>query len=135
VRVEEIAAVLRQGQAPLVVAKVNDSDEALIAQVVERLVVDVEVAFGHDPEGADGGQRAAILGVQFVDVVTNHDQLALLASRQVEIPHQPLAGVLVTVPFVVHALAAVLTPVTVARVISRIEHGCPPDMALRLGCP
>ena len=43
-----------------------------------------------------------------------------------------IAGQLVvTVPFVVHARAAVLPPVTVARVISRIEHGCPPDMALR----
>jgi hypothetical protein len=30
--------------------------------------------------------------------------------------------------------AAVLPLVTVARVIPRIEHGRPPDMALRLGC-
>ena len=32
---------------------------------------------------------------------------------------------------VVHAGAAVLPPVTVARVISRIEHGCSPNIALR----
>ena len=97
----------------------------------ERVAVDIEVALGHDPERADSGQRAAVLAVQFVDVVTDHDQLALLAARQVEVPHQALARVVVAVPFVVHALAAVLPPVTVARVISRIEHGCPPDMALR----
>jgi hypothetical protein len=85
----------------------------------------------HDPERADGGQRPAVLAVQLVDVITNHDQLALVPARQVEIPHQALARVVVAVPFVVHTFAAVLPLVTVARVISRIEHGCPPDMALR----
>ena len=94
-------------------------------------MVDVEVVLGHDPKRADGGQRTAVLAVQFVDVVTDHDQLALLTARQIEVAHQALAGIVVAVPFVVHPLAAVFPPVTVARVISRIEHGCPPDMALR----
>jgi hypothetical protein len=65
-------------------AKVNDIDEAFIASVLERLVVDVEVRFGHDPEGADGGQRAAVLAVQLVGATTINDQLALLAARQVD---------------------------------------------------
>ena len=85
-RIEKVPAVLRQGHAALVVAKVNDIDEALIAQVVEGLVVDVEVLCGHDPEGADGSQRAVVLAVQFVDAIAINDQLALLAARQGERP-------------------------------------------------
>jgi len=74
--------------------------------VVERLVVDVEVVFGHDPEGADAGQRATVLAVQLEDTVTMHDQLALLAARQVEVPHKTFARVVVAVPLIVHACAA-----------------------------
>jgi len=95
-------------------------------------VVDVEVVLRHDPKGADGGQRAAVLAVQLIDVVTVHDQFASLAARQVKVPHEALARVVVAVPFVVHPLAAVLPPVTVARVISRIEHGCPPGSGVGL---
>ncbi len=95
------------------------------------VVVDAEVVLRHDPEGADGGQRAAVLAVQLVDVVADRDEFAFLAARQVEVPHQALARVVVAVPVVVHTLAAVLPSVTVARVISRIEHGCPPSKALR----
>jgi hypothetical protein len=94
-------------------------------------VIDVEVVLTHDAEGANGGQRAAVLAAQLVDAVTDRDQLALLAARQVEVAHQTLARVVVAVPFVVHARATILPPVTFARVISWIEHGCPPDMALR----
>ena len=79
----------------LVAAKVNDIDEALIAQVVERVAVDVEVVFGDDPEGADGGQRAAVLAVQLVDAITINDQLPLLAARQVEVVHQAVARIVV----------------------------------------
>jgi hypothetical protein len=99
--------------------------------VFEPVVVDVEVVLRHDSKGANGSERAALLAVQLVDMVTMHDQLALLAARQVEVSHQTFARVVFAIPFVVHACAAVLLPVTVARVISRIEHGCPPDMALR----
>jgi hypothetical protein len=103
VRIEEVSAVLCQGHAALVVAKVNDIDEALIAQVVERLVVDVEVVFGHDTEGADGGQRAAILAIQLVYTVTINDQLALLSARQVEVVCQAVARIVVVpVMLVVH---------------------------------
>jgi hypothetical protein len=87
---------------------------------------------GHDPKAPTASECAAVLSVQLVDMVTMHDQLALLAARQVEVPHQTFAGVVVVaVPFVVYAFAAILPAITVARVISRIEHGCPPDMALR----
>ena len=107
-RVEQVAPLARERQAALVVAEVHRLDEALVAQVFERVVVDVEVVLGHDPKGADGGQRAAVLAVQLVDVVTDHDQLALLAARQIEVAHQALARVVVVaVAFVVHARAAV----------------------------
>jgi hypothetical protein len=65
--------------------------------VVERVVVNVEVVLGHHAEGADGGQRAAVLAVQFVDTVAMYDQFALFAARQVEVPHQALAWVVVAV--------------------------------------
>ena len=117
---------MREGQAALVVAKVNGLDEALVAQVVERVVVDVEVLFGHDPERADGGQRAAVLAVQLVDAVTIDDQLALLAARQVEVAHQAVARiVVVAVPLVVHARPSVVAiPLAVfARITpSSVRH-------------
>jgi hypothetical protein len=94
-------------------------------------MVGVEVVLGHDPKRADGGERAAVLSVQLVDTVTDGDQLALLAARQVEVAHQAIARVqLVQVSAVVHTCVA-LVALTGSRVISRIEHGCPPDMALR----
>src|SRR6266511_5869737 len=48
-----------------------------------------------------------------------------------DVQSRTFARVVFAVPFVVYACAAVLPLVTVARVISRIEHGCPPGMALR----
>ena len=134
-RVEQVAPLPRERQATLVIAQVHRLDEALVMQMFERGAIDVEVVLGHDPKGTDGGQRAAVLAVQLVDTVTMQDQLALLAARQVEVAHQALAWIVVAVPFVVHARAAVLRPVTVARVISRMEHGCPPDRGVALGCP
>ena len=103
-RIEQVSALPREGQAALVVAKVDRLDEALVAQVFEGVVVDVEVVFGHDPKGADGGQRAAVLAVQLVDTVAIDDQLALLAARQVEVVHQAVARIVVVpVALVVHA--------------------------------
>ena len=59
-------------------------------------------------------------------------QLALPAdARQVEVAHESVARVqVVAVTVLVHSRAATAA-FTVACVISRIEHGCPPDMALR----
>ena len=92
--------------------------------------------FRHDAERADDGQRAAVVAVELVDSVAIKNQLPLVAARQVEIAHQGFPRIVfIPVAWVVHARAAVLPAVTFARVISRIEHGCPPDMALRLGCP
>ena len=85
VRVEQVSTLAREGQSALVVAQVHRVDKALVAQVCQAVVVDVEVVLGYDPKGADGGQRAAVLAVQFVDSVAVHNQLALVAPRQVEI--------------------------------------------------
>ena len=71
VGVEQIAALLCEGQAAFVAAKVDGVDEALVAEVTEGIVVDVEVLFGHDSERADGGQRAAVLAIQLVDTVAS----------------------------------------------------------------
>ena len=109
--------------AALVVAQVHRLDEALVAQVFERVVVDVEVVLGHDPEGADGGQRAAVLAVQLVDVVTDHDQLALLAARQVEVAHQALARICRRGPVRrTRALVRRRGPLAVSRASSRASN-------------
>ena len=115
----------RESQSTLV-AKVHRVDKALVAQVCEGVVVDVEVVLGHDPEGADGGQRAAVLAVQFVDSVTVYHQLALLAARQVKVMHQAVVRFeVVPVAVVVHAraLVAALPLAVVARTTpSSIRH-------------
>ncbi len=130
---QQVAALARERQAVLVVAQVHHLDETLVAQVFARATVDVEVVLRYDSKGADSGQRAAVVAVQLVHVVADHDQLALLAARQVEVAHETLTRVIVAVPFVVHALAAAFPSLTVARVISRIEHGCPPEWRC-VGC-
>jgi thioredoxin-like negative regulator of GroEL len=66
-------------------------DDAAIRLLLGRLLTEsgkaaeaaaeFEVVLGHDPEGADGGQRPALLAIQLVDAVTKCDQLALLAAR------------------------------------------------------
>jgi hypothetical protein len=81
VRVEQVSAVLSQDQTALVMTEVNGLDEALLAEMIECVVVDVEIVFGHDPEGADGRQGAAVLAVQLADAVPINDQLAILAAR------------------------------------------------------
>ena len=82
-------------------------------------MVDVEVLFGHDAEGADGGQRAAVLAVQLVDAIAVDDQLALVAARQVEVVHQAVARIVVVpVTLVVHARP----PVVAIRSRVRADH-------------
>ena len=96
----------------------------------------IEIVFRHDAKRSDGSQRKAVFTVKLVDSIPVNDQFALVATRQVEVAHQNVTRVVpIPVAWVVHARAAVLSAVTFARVISRVEHGCPPDMALRLGCP
>ena len=83
-RVEQVSALVRERQAALVVAEVHRFDEALVAQVFERVMVDIQVLLGYDAKGAERGQRAAVLAVQLVDTVADRDQLPLLPARQVE---------------------------------------------------
>lgn len=139
VGVEQVAALLREDDGPIGVAQRDVADEPLVAEVVQRVSVDLDVTFRHHAEGADGRQRAAVLVVQLVRAVAIDDQLALVAARQVEVVHKPIARVLIVpVAFVVHARPAVieLAPITVAHIVpSRIGHGRPPSMVLSFGCP
>lgn len=75
--------------------------------MVKGIVVGVEVPFGHDTEGPDSGQRAAVLAVQLVSAVAIDDQFALLAARQVDVVHRAVAGiVIIPVALVVHRAGA-----------------------------
>jgi hypothetical protein len=109
VRVEQLPAFLREDHTSLVVAKVDDLDEPLVAEMVECVVADVEIVLGHDTNGADDSQCSVVLAVQFVDTVTIKDQLALLAARDVEVAHQTVARVvIVPVALVVHARTPII---------------------------
>ena len=94
------------------------------------VVVRIEILFRHDSERADRCKRPTVLAIQLVHPVAIDHELAVHAVRQIEVAHQAVARVLlVPVPTLVHSRTAIAA-FTVARVISRIEHGCPPDMAL-----
>jgi hypothetical protein len=93
--------------------------------MIEAVVLDVELLFGHNTEGADGGQCAAVLAVQLVGPITIDDQLALVAARQVEVVHQAIARiVLVPVTLVVHARTPIVASAQVVR--SGAVHKNPP---------
>jgi hypothetical protein len=81
VRVEQIASLLCERQAPFAPAKVDGLDEALGSEVTNGIVVGVEVLFGYDSERADGGQRTAVVAVQLVHTVAVDDELTFLAAR------------------------------------------------------
>jgi phosphoglycerate dehydrogenase-like enzyme len=126
VRIKQVSTILRQDDSALIVTEVNGLDQPLIAEVVERVVADVELVLGNDTEGADGGQCSAVLAVQFVNTVTINDQLALLAARQVEVAHQAVARIVIApVPLVVHArlFVAVIPLPEIARITpSSVRH-------------
>jgi hypothetical protein len=125
VRIQQIAALLGERQAAVVVAKIDGLDKAFVAEIAQGVLAGFEFVFGHDSERADGGQRAAVLAIQLVHTVAIDDQLALLAARQVEVVHQSVARiVIVSVALVVHARALVAIARSVlARIIpSSVRH-------------
>ena len=89
-------------------------------------MVGVEVLFGHHSERADGGERPAVLAIEFVNAVTINDQLALLAAWQVEVVHQGVARiVIVPVAVLIHARPFVIAIVlaVIARIVpSSVGH-------------
>jgi hypothetical protein len=81
VGIEQLATLLRENQAAVVSAKVDTLDEPLFVEMFECVAVGVEILFGHDAEGADGGQRTAVFAVQLVNAITIDNQLAFLSAR------------------------------------------------------
>jgi hypothetical protein len=126
VSVEQIASLFGEGQAALVATKIDSLDKAFIAEVAERIVVCVEVLFGHDSERANGGESAVVLAVQLVDTIASDNELAFLAARQVEILHQKVARIVtVSVPLPVDAgaaIAAIQIVVLTGIVPSSVRH-------------
>src|SRR5262249_39848485 len=115
----------REGQASLAVVQVNQFEKPLVVQVVQGVMRKIEIVFRHDPKGADGGQRPAVLAVQAVHSVAVDDQFALIAAREVKVAHQRGPRiVLVPVARVVHARPFVAAIARVAWIIpSSIGHG------------
>jgi hypothetical protein len=140
VSVEQIESLFREGQAALVATKIDGFDKAFIAEAAKRIVVRAEVLFGHDSERANGGESAAVLAIQIVHTVAIDNDLALLATRQVEVLHQRVARiVIISVRLAVDAGAdvAAIPVVVLARIVpSSVRHGpsCS-HSSRRLGCP
>jgi hypothetical protein len=124
---EQATTVLRQRDGTIVLVQRHSADESLLFQVpnVERVVPRItQVAFRHDPKGADRRERPRFGSVQCVVAVAVVHQLALWPAWQIHVPHEHIAGInasavtlpipWLTVPFlapVVVALADVLVPV------------------------
>jgi hypothetical protein len=62
-------------------------DVSSIGSVADRSV------FRHDAERADGRQRAAVFAVKLVHSVAVNDQFPLIATRQIKVVHQSVAGI------------------------------------------
>jgi hypothetical protein len=77
-------------------------------------------------ERADGGQRTAVLAVEFVDSIAVNDQFPLVVARQVQIARQAIARILViAVACVVHTgqFVAEISRVVLARITpSSVGH-------------
>jgi tryptophanyl-tRNA synthetase len=75
VGVQQVAALVRQHDAVVVVADRHRLVQPLFAEIIERVahthgIVAIEqLALGHDPERAHRRQRAGIVAVELVDVV------------------------------------------------------------------
>jgi hypothetical protein len=67
---------------------INGLNKPLIVEVVEGVARKIQVVFRHDPKRADGGKSPAVFAVQLVHSVAINNQFALVAARQVDIPHQ-----------------------------------------------
>jgi hypothetical protein len=107
-------------------------------EVLKGFVRKIEILFRHDAERTDDGQRAAVFAVKLVDSIAINDQLPLVASRQVEVPHQdvtrvvfiPIARVVHTRPFIATIPGVVFAWTTPAGVGHR-----PSLLCALLGCP
>jgi hypothetical protein len=77
-RHRSVAAVQRYGFYQALMAKVA---QVGIARPSLRMMA-LEIAFGHNPKRADGGERTGVVAVQFVTVIANEHDFAIEAARQ-----------------------------------------------------
>jgi hypothetical protein len=96
-RLEHIPTTVGQDSRAFVRIDRNEPDQALIAQVVQRVVAGigrgvadvVQVSFGHHPKRSDRGEHPAVLAIQFVQVLALVlNQLALQPARQIQAVHK-----------------------------------------------
>jgi hypothetical protein len=132
VRIEQVSRLRRQGQSSLALAQFNQLDEPLIVEVLKGVLRKIEIVFRYDAERTDGRECAAVFAVKFVDSVTLNDKFAFVPARQVEVAHHPITRIKsVSVSRFIHLYPIALAPFTVARVVSRIEHGSPSGYDVR----
>jgi hypothetical protein len=76
-----------------------------------------QIALGHDPNSADGGEHAAFGAVDLVHAIAVSDRTALTSARQVEVLREHVTlvaiGTMITI-----AAAAAAAAVSVAEVVA-----------------
>jgi hypothetical protein len=129
-RVENVPAWVRQHRRTFLRIDVDESDQPLITQMIERVVPwirgrvanVVQVTLRNDAKCANGGEHPGIFAIEFVQVLPLVlNKLALQAAREVEavderIARIAIAGVHLSVALV--AIARVLAPAWVVNVIA-----------------
>lgn len=66
--------------------------------MVDSALVDIEILFGHDSEGADGLQGTAVLAVQLVETVSYRVAVSMLVGVVLAASYLPVRRALQTDP-------------------------------------
>ena len=129
VRVKNVAAALRQDHRHVRVAVQPDGvDETLLTQVAEVPVTGIggpvevvaQVAGGHDPKRANGRERPGLRPTQRVFTVAGIvNDFSFASARQIEAPHEHIAGINLAVPRLAIAVRPPLV-IAVTRVVRLI---------------
>ena len=124
VRFEQVPAVLREDDGPLVLVDGDEPNQALVSEVFQCVVMrtripvadGLQVSLSGHPKRSNGRQCEAVLPVQFVEVLAVVlNQLAVHAARQLQALYERLAWLVV--PQVTVTLNVPLSVAWVARFV------------------
>ena len=100
VRVEEIATTIGEERNPFIRSGRGSTQQALGFEVLQALAsrcaaleCPLDVALGHDSEGADRCQHAAVGSIDLVGSVPVSHQFPLRAERQINLAHEDVSWV------------------------------------------
>jgi hypothetical protein len=137
IRLEQIPAALGKDDRAVVRAECRRAQQTLSFEVTLGsagvLAAVVEIALGHNPKGADGGEHPALGAVDLVHSVTFSYRTAIAASWEVEVLREDVSRIVlvwaITFAGSARAAATSIAKVNVlafsrrSRVVS-VPHGC-----------